>query len=135
LDLPAGKLALIIDDDAMNLESLRGLLASWGCRVATATTCEEALTRLAADNEAPDIIISDYHLSNGTTGDEMIARLRNRFGPSVPAFLMSGDSAPERLREAGAGGFALLHKPVPPMKLRLMLNQLLQARASVGTDP
>ncbi len=116
LDLPAGKLALIIDDDAMNLESLRGLLASWGCRVATATTCEEALARLAADDQAPDIIISDYHLSNGTTGDEVIARLRNRFGPSVPAFLMSGDTAPERRREAGAGGFALLHKPVPPIR-------------------
>jgi signal transduction histidine kinase/CheY-like chemotaxis protein len=134
LDLPAGKLALIIDDDAMNLESLRGLLVTWGCRVTTATTCEEALARLAADNQAPDIIISDYHLSDGATGDEVIARLRNRFGP-VPAFLMSGDSASERLREAGASGIALLHKPVPPMKLRLMLNQLLKVRTSVGADP
>jgi signal transduction histidine kinase/CheY-like chemotaxis protein len=135
LNLPAGKLALIIDDDAMNLESLRGLLASWGCRVASAATCEEALVRLAADNAVPDIIISDYHLSNGTTGYEVIARLRDSFGPSVPAFLMSGDTAPERLREASASGFALLHKPVPPMKLRLMLNRLLSDQSPVGADP
>jgi signal transduction histidine kinase/CheY-like chemotaxis protein len=134
LDLPVGKLALIIDDDAMNLESLRGLLANWGCRVATAATSEEALARCAADTQAPDIIISDYHLSSGTTGYEVIARLRNRFGPSVPAFLMSGDTAPERLREASASGFQLLHKPVPPMKLRLMLNQLLKDQP-VGADP
>jgi hypothetical protein len=39
---------------------------------------------------------------------------------------LSGDTAPERLREASASGFQLLHKPVPPMKLRLMLNQLLK---------
>jgi signal transduction histidine kinase/CheY-like chemotaxis protein len=135
LDLPVGKLALIIDDDAMNLESLRGLLANWGCRVATAATSEEALARCTADTQAPDIIISDYHLSSGTTGYEVIARLRNRFGPSVPAFLMSGDTAPERLREASASGFQLLHKPVPPMKLRLMLNQLLKDRPPVGADP
>jgi hypothetical protein len=36
------------------------------------------------------------------------------------------------LREARASGFQLLHKPVPPMKLRLMLNQLLRSQASVG---
>lgn len=132
LDLPVGKFALIIDDDAMNLESLRGLLASWSCRVATATTCEEALAGFAADTRVPDIIISDYHLSDGTTGFEVIARLRDRFGRSVPAFLMSGDTSPECLREARASGFQLLHKPVPPMKLRLMFNQLLRSEVSVG---
>jgi signal transduction histidine kinase len=134
LNLPVGKLALIIDDDAMNLESLRGLLASWSCRVTTATTCDEALAGLAADHRVPDIIICDYHLAGGTSGHEVIARLRDRFGQSVPAFLMSGDTSPERLREARAGGFQLLHKPVPPMKLRLMLNQLLRSQTSVGAS-
>jgi signal transduction histidine kinase/CheY-like chemotaxis protein len=130
-DLLGGKVALVIDDDAVNLESLGGLLASWGCRVATAATCEQALARFAADERAPDIIISDYHLANGATGYEVIARLRDRFGQSVPAFLMSGDTSPEALHEARASGFQLLHKPVPPMKLRLMLNRLLRSPASV----
>ena len=132
LNLPAGKLALI-DDDAMNLRPAR-LLKSWvaGSR---SRHLRGALVRLAADNAAPDIIISDYHLSNGTTGYEVIARLRDSIGPSVPAFLMSGDTAPERLREASASGFALLHKPVPPMKLRLMLNRLLSDQSPVGADP
>jgi signal transduction histidine kinase len=132
LGLLDGKVVLIIDDDAMNLEGLSGLLASWRCRVATAATCEEALVRFAADERVPDVIICDYHLSNGATGYEVIARLRGRFGQSVPAFLMSGDTSPECLREARASGFQLLHKPVPPMKLRLMLNQLLRSQASVG---
>jgi CheY-like chemotaxis protein/anti-sigma regulatory factor (Ser/Thr protein kinase) len=134
LDLLVGKLALVVDDDAMNLESLSGLLASWRCRVATAASCEEALVRFAADKRLPDIIISDYHLANGTRGDEVIARLRERFGESVPAFLMSGDTSPDCLREARASGFQLLHKPVAPMRLRLMLNQLLRSPMSVSAS-
>lgn len=131
LDLLVGKVALLIDDDALNLESLGGLLASWGCRVATAATCEQAFARFATDERVPDIIISDYHLANGANGYEVIAQLRDRFGRSVPAFLMSGDTSPECLREARASGFQLLHKPVPPMKLRLMLNQLLRSPAPI----
>jgi signal transduction histidine kinase/ActR/RegA family two-component response regulator len=134
LDLAAGKLVLVIDDDAMNLESLGGLLANWGCRVVTAATCEQALDRLAAEPRLPDIVISDYHLSNGMSGDQAIARLRERFGQPVPALLMSGDTSPELLRAVKASSFALLHKPVPPMKLRMVLNQLLKSRTAVGAD-
>jgi signal transduction histidine kinase len=134
LDLAAGKLVVVIDDDAMNLEGLSGLLGNWGCRVVTAATIEQALDRLAAEHRPPDLVISDYHLASGITGDQAIARLRERFGPSVPAFLMSGDTSPEVLRAAKDSGFQLLHKPVPPMKLRLMLNQLLKSRAHVGAD-
>ena len=131
LDLLVGKVALIVDDDALNLESLSGLLASWGFRVVTAATCEDALVRFTTDERAPDIIISDYHLANGATGYKVIAQLRDRFGQSLPAFLISGDTSPECLREAKASGFQLLHKPVPPMKLRLMLNQLLRSPARI----
>ena len=56
-------------------------------------------------------------------------RLRERFG-SVPAFLISGDTAPDRLREATQRGFKLLHKPVAPIRLRALVNQLLTARAT-----
>ena len=41
----------------------------------------------------------------------------------IPAFLISGDTAPERLRDASESALHLLHKPVPPMRLRAMLNQ------------
>src|SRR5258708_30860103 len=44
----------------------------------------------------------------------------------VPAFLISGDTAPERLREARASGYYLLHKPVLPITLRATISQLLK---------
>jgi CheY-like chemotaxis protein len=57
------------------------------------------------------------------------------FGAPIPAFLITGDTAPERLREAGASGLHLLHKPVAPMALRAMLNQLLREGRSAATNP
>jgi signal transduction histidine kinase len=121
-----GKLIVVIDDDALVLDGMRGLLRTWGCGVVTAETDDDALASLAGDDRRPDLIISDYHLRNGDTGVEAIHRLRSAFGAAIPAFLITGDIAAERLHEARASGFHLLHKPVGPMALRAMLNQLLR---------
>jgi hypothetical protein len=45
---------------------------------------------------------------------------------------MSGDIAPERLREARESGHLLLHKPLRAMALRAMINRLLLKTASVA---
>ena len=65
LDAFKGKLIVVIDDDAMVLDSTGGLLRSWGCRVVTAGSGGAALAGLAEHDCAPDLIISDYHLSDG----------------------------------------------------------------------
>ena len=59
----------------------------------------------------------------------MSARIRSAFGTTSPAFLISGDPAPERLREARASGYHLLHKPVLPITLRSVVSQLLREHA------
>ena len=71
-------------------------------------------------------MISDYFLANGTTGVDAIARLRAAFAGPIPAFLISGDTTRERMRQADEGGLPLLHKPVNPMALRSMVNRLLR---------
>ncbi len=134
LDVSHGKLVVVIDDDPLVLEGMRGLFRSWGCRVVTGASDAAALTSLAASEQPPDLIISDYLLSEGKTGIDAIERLRTAFGSPIPAFLISGDISPERLREARAGGYHLQHKPVEPMVLRAMLNQLLK-KAKVDRLP
>jgi CheY-like chemotaxis protein len=89
---------------------------------------ETASAQLEAQRLKPDLIISDYQLADRKTGIEAIERLRREFGATIPAFLISGDTAPQRLREASVSGYHLLHKPVSPMRLRAMLNQFMQAR-------
>jgi signal transduction histidine kinase/CheY-like chemotaxis protein len=134
-DLARGKQVMVIDDDVLVLDGMRGILQSWGCRVHTAASGTAALASVADGGAQPDLIISDLRLADGETGIGVIERLREALGASVPAFLISGDTAPERLREASAGGYHLLQKPVSPMTLRTTLNRLLkshEAHASVG---
>ena len=121
------KLIVVVDDDALVLDGMRGLLQGWGCRVVTADSSDAALAGLANQPGQPNLVISDYFLANGTTGVDVIERLRAAFAGPIPAFLISGDTTRERLRDADVRGLPLLHKPVSPMALRSMVNQLLRA--------
>jgi signal transduction histidine kinase/CheY-like chemotaxis protein len=127
-DPVSGKLIVVIDDDQLVLDGMCGVLRSWGCRVVTAASDDAAIASLTEHDQAPDLIISDYRLNNGRTGIEAIARLRDAVGFSIPAFLISGDTAPERLREATASDHHLLHKPVLPITLRALVAQLMRER-------
>jgi CheY-like chemotaxis protein len=129
-DTPSGKLVLVVDDDALVRDGMRGLLHGWGCNVVTAASEDAAVAGLIG--RPPDLIISDSRLADGVAGIDVIARLRASFGTAIPAFLISGDTGPDRLREARASGHHLLHKPVHPMMLRAMLGQLLKAGSQAG---
>jgi CheY-like chemotaxis protein len=85
------------------LEGMAGLLRNWGCQVVSAATPEAALADISriGRETRPDLIISDYHLNDGESGITEVAKLREAYGV-VPAFVMSGDTAPHRLREARA---------------------------------
>jgi signal transduction histidine kinase/FixJ family two-component response regulator len=121
-----GKSILVIDDDERICESMQGLLHGWGCRVTTADSGVAALSALADRGEGPDLIVCDYRLANGLSGIVAIEQVRRAIGAEIPAILVTGDTAPERLRDASESGFQLLHKPVPPMTLRALLSRLLR---------
>jgi signal transduction histidine kinase/CheY-like chemotaxis protein len=127
------KLVVVIDDDPLVLEGMGGLIRSWGCSVVTGNTDSAVLDGLARYDEPPNVIISDYHLRDGKTGIEAIARLRLALTAPIPAFLMSGDTNLDPLREAETNGYPLLHKPVEPAALRAMLTQMLKKRPATHT--
>jgi len=127
-DMADGKLVVVIDDDPRVLDGMRGLLQSWGCRVMSGDTATAAIKGLGAG--PPDLIISDYRLSDGNTGIEAIAHVRDQFGGAIPAFLISGDTHSDASQQARAKGLHLLHKPVDPMMLRAMVNRMLRNRQS-----
>jgi signal transduction histidine kinase/ActR/RegA family two-component response regulator len=115
---------LIIDDDEIVREGMLHLLRDWGCECDAAESIEEALA--LAELNVPDVIISDYRLREQRTGVEAIAAVRALLGFTVPALLITGDTAPVRLREAKASGLPLLHKPVSASKLYRKLVELQQ---------
>jgi signal transduction histidine kinase/CheY-like chemotaxis protein len=118
--------ALVIDDDAIVRVSMQQLLAGWGCDCQVADGIETALT--LARTWRPDMIISDYRLREQRTGAEAIAMLRAQAGAAIPALLITGDTAPARLREARASGVPLLHKPTPPEQLYHAMEQACASR-------
>ncbi|MFG3594860.1 MASE1 domain-containing protein [Bradyrhizobium sp. RDI18] len=119
-----GKVIFVIADAPIVLEETGGLLGKWGYSVLTAESDEAALIRLAERQQRPDLIISDYHLASGKTGIRAIEQINAAFGSSIPAILISGDTAPEPLRDAKDRGYILLHKPVDPMRLRAVMHEL-----------
>lgn len=130
-----GQLVAVIDDDPPALEGMRGLLQSWGYRVAAGTNDAAALARLAEYGDPPELIISDYRLSNGATGIEIIDRLRRAMNADIPAFLISGDTDTQIIDEARIGGYQLMHKPVEPAALRALVSQLLKRRGVAEAQP
>jgi signal transduction histidine kinase/CheY-like chemotaxis protein len=118
-----GYAVLIIDDEAAVRQATERVLMTWGCRVLTAESADDALEQLRIRPMVPDAIIADYRLRQ-ETGVQAITRIRQALGLAVPATLLTGDTAPERLREAKASGLLLLHKPLQPARLRAALFHL-----------
>jgi two-component system, sensor histidine kinase len=124
-----GARVVVIDDEADVREAVTVVLKQWGCHVLAAGDANEALARLAAQERGVDLIVSDYRLREGQTGIDAIRALRRQCGAQTPALIITGDTAPDRLREAAAAGYDLLHKPLNPARLKAALARTL-ARAS-----
>jgi signal transduction histidine kinase/CheY-like chemotaxis protein len=122
-----GARMLVIDDDEAVRAGMAHLLRGWGCLCDTASSLGEA--RALAREHAPSVLISDYRLREQHTGAEAIAALRAELGSEIPALMVTGDTTPERLREAMASSIPLLHKPVAPDQLRSALTALLTPAA------
>lgn len=127
-----GRRLLVVDDDIAVRDSMYGLLTRWGCRVVTAGTADEAQTLVANDAAKLDLLIIDYRLSNNISGIDVARDIQQGLTYSLAVLIVTGDTGPDRLREADASGYPLLHKPVQPAKLRSTLNYLLGKTAGVG---
>lgn len=123
-DRVKGARVLILDNDPLVLQSLGELLRSWGCELTAVSSLPEAEAALATAH--PALLIVDYRLADTATGLQSIQRLRLLAGRPIPALLVTGDTAPERLREARNSRLPLLHKPVKPARLRSAMQHLLK---------
>jgi signal transduction histidine kinase len=121
-----GVRVLVIEDEPDVRAALEGLLRRWGCSVAAAGSGGEAL---AAGRESPDLVLCDLRLGNDENGFDVLDRLRARWGTSLHGIIVTADASPERIADAHAKGYPLLHKPIRPAKLRALVEQRLRERA------
>lgn len=103
---------LVLEDDESVRQGMCQLLRQFGWQCEAVETVEEALEAVA--HQRPDLFICDYRLRGALTGVEAIEAVRARLGGHTPALLITGDTDPERLRDAHASKVQLLNKPVVP---------------------
>jgi CheY-like chemotaxis protein len=120
-----GGLILVIDDESAIQTAMKSLLESWGYEPLLAASCDEMLSRIAHRRDIPKLIICDYRLRENENGIAIIERLRSEYNDDIPGMLITGDTAPDRLKEAQDSGFLLLHKPVRNSKLRAAIAHLV----------
>jgi len=92
----------------------------------SASSGEEALKLGLSQNWRFDMIIADYQLGAGLTGIEAAREIQRRAGLVIPALVLTGDTAIERIAEIEASGFKMLHKPVSADELRRELARSIK---------
>jgi len=116
-----GRLVLVIDDEAMSLKGMTGLLTGFNCQVLSASSLAGAIAAVDECLRLPDLIISDFWLCEGSTGLDAVHRVRALAQQHIPAVLVT--SEPEVARQA-AVGIPVLAKPLRPEALAVALSGL-----------
>jgi two-component system, sensor histidine kinase len=142
LDLDvANALILVIDDEVAVREGMQTLLRKWRCEVVVAASGAEILEKIVDLERLPDLIVADYRLRDAESGIQVAKRLCEEFNSDIPVLIITGDTGPERLREAEGSGMYILHKPLNPARLRALISSLRGARtpglrhADAGRSP
>jgi signal transduction histidine kinase/CheY-like chemotaxis protein len=127
LDLK-GLVILVLDDESSVRKGMQTLLEGLGCNVHLASNAAEAFEALR--RSSIHIACVDFRIGATENGIEVLKKMQ-ALEPSLQGLLISGDTAPDRLKEAQVAGVKLLHKPVQVSEFKKSLyfiKQALEAR-------
>lgn len=116
---------LVVDDNMVNLEVVRGLLERTKVQITTAKNGQECLEKLVA--EKFDLVFLD-HLMPVMDGIEAVNRIRNMGEgyKELPVIALTANVMSDAMNRYKNAGFTdFLEKPVPVDKLEMMLRQYL----------
>lgn len=113
----------IVDDDAQVLDGLKTLLTGWGLDVVAADSSDTLCAQLT---HAPDVLLTDWRLAQGETGQHVVNKLVAMFpGARIQVLVITGDIAMDGQEISGLSQLPALHKPVKPARLRTLLREML----------
>ncbi len=113
----ASGLVVLIEDDVSIAHAWGLLLEGEGFRVATASSATEAGALIRHVEDVPALIVSDFHLLDGSTGVEAVSAIRNFFDTNIPAFIVSGDTSKVVKDARLLDNCTLMSKPVNTSRL------------------
>ena len=121
---------LLVDDDALLVESLAESLREMGFQVVTAQSGPEALEVAKAGGGPLDAVVLDVRMPH-MDGAELARRLR-ALAPKLPILFMTGYADDREAELNRLSGRAPLLKPFAPSRLAEVLNSLLAEREPAG---
>ena len=116
---------LHIEDDPSLARCIARVLRASGFEVASAATRDEAIQHLGVHGFRPDVILTDYQLEMGVTGDAVVAEIASRLQFRPPTIMLTGMAGQQ---VAGVKSFAdrTLAKPVDIDLLLREIENLLR---------
>ena len=118
---------LVVDDDRQVLEVLAAQLTTFGYRIVTACSGEDALQAL--ESVTPDLLLTDVHMG-AMSGIELCAQMkRDQRFQLTPVIILTGQSDLDaRVAGLAAGADDFFAKPVDLIELRTRVAALLRVK-------
>jgi CheY-like chemotaxis protein/anti-sigma regulatory factor (Ser/Thr protein kinase) len=127
--VPAGvRKVLHIEDDPGIARSMAMLLRLEGYEVIGAASRDEALQHVEAHGLRPDLILCDFQLPMGFTGDQIVAEIAARLQFKPPTIMLTGDIADRHVAQAKRIVDRVMPKPVDINLLLREIDNLLGAQ-------
>lgn len=118
-----GKTVLVIDDDAKVRVSMQELIRGWNCTCISCESAADALSQIGTSSI--DIMLVDYRLGDKLTGLDAVKEIRRSLSNQVPAIIITGDTAAEKIKEISKADANLMYKPVSVDQLKNEITSLL----------
>lgn len=123
---PAARKVLVVDDEAVVVNSIRKILTRKGFAIQEAFSCKEALAQVFAQNY--DLVLLDMKMSDGN-GMDVLQRIKAK-RPDLRVVIVTGyasiDTAVEAIQKGASDYMA---KPFTPDELYSMTNRVLGTAA------
>jgi signal transduction histidine kinase len=118
---------LVVDDEAPNVELLKGFLRRWGYRSVIGTTDPSRVATLLSEFR-PDLILLDLHMPH-LDGFEVMRQTKHARDDYLPILVLTADVTPETMTRAlSEGAKDFLTKPFNPAETQLRIANLLETR-------
>jgi signal transduction histidine kinase/CheY-like chemotaxis protein len=121
----SGLTTLIMEDDEILREALASLLERWGMHVVVFDRYDDLQPSIAALENEPDLIISDYRLQGAIQGTDLVVEINDTLEKPCSAIVVTADTNPDLINGIRAQGFPVLIKPVSPPSLRVVMHNIL----------
>ena len=125
----AAGLIILIEDDVNVANAWGLLLEAEGYGVATAASATEAKALIRHVDEVPKLLISDFHLLDGSTGVEAVSGIREYFDVHIPAFIVSGDTSKVVKDSRLLDNCTLMSKPINTNRLLSAAREAIRTGA------